>query len=431
MAMAKGRRPGLRIATAERQQTSFEMMCLDDLLASDHRAREVWAYVEACDLSSLYEKIRAVEGDAGRPPIDPAILMGLWLYATLEGVGSARQLERLCKSDHAYRWLCGGVGVNYHTLADFRIEAGAVLDALLTRSMAALVAAGVVGLDSLMVDGLRVRASAGASSFRRRSRLVEMEELARQKVTALREELEADPNSSSDRRRRRQLQEAEARERRLAAAHEAAKVIEEERLREAERQRRSAPKNKSEPRASTTDEDARNMKMADGGYRPAYNVQLKTDEKSGLIVGVDITNRSSDRGQLLPALDEVERRYGRKPGRVLADGGFDSKDDIEALHDRQIEVFCPVPGSRGQPVPAAPKRGEGAGVMAWRERMSKEESYKVYRQRIICEHPHAHMRNRGLQQFIVRGMEKAKAVVLWHVHAFNFQRTRGLAVAVA
>jgi transposase len=429
--MAKGRRPGLRILTAERGQESFEQVCLDDLLSDDHRAREVWAYVESCDLTRLYDKVRAVEGDVGRAAIDPAILMALWLYATLEGVGSARQLDRLCTSTHAYRWLCGGVGVNYHTLADFRIAADEVLDELLTRSMTALAEAGIVGLDSLMVDGLRVRAHAGLSSFRGRRRLIEMEKLAREKVASLRAELDADPGACSLRRKERQLREAEDRARRLAAAQEAAQAIEEERLREAEEQRRSAPKNKAETRGSTTDADVRKMKMADGGYRPAYNMQLKTDQKSGLIVGVEATNKASDRSQLVPAVQEIERRYGRKPSRVLADGGYDGKADIEELYQQEIEVFCPVPGSEGKPVPAAPKPGEGAGVRAWRERMSLEGSYTIYRQRMICEHPHAHMRNRGLQQFAVRGLRKVKAVMLWYVHAFNFERTRPLRVAAA
>jgi transposase len=429
--MAKGRRPGLRLATAERGQLMWDMIRLDDLLSPDHRARQVWAYVKSCDLTSLLDKVQAVEGGPGRAAIDPALLMALWLYATLEGVGSARQLERLCKSEHAYRWLCGKVGVNHHTLADFRVEAEAVLDDLLTRSMAGLAEAGIVGLDSLMVDGLRVRASAGLSSFRRRTRLMAMEELAREKVAALRAELEADPNGSSQRLKERELREAEARAQRLAAAHEAANTITEERLREAKEQRRKEPKNKSEPRASTTDAGARNMKMADGGYRPAYNVQLKTDEKSGLIVGVEVTNKASDRGQLLAAVDEIKTRYDRVPSRVLADGGYDGKHDIEKLHQSEVEVFCPVSGSENKPVPADPRPGEGPGVRAWRERMSQEESYKVYRQRINCEHAHAHMRNRGLQQFIVRGMRKAKAVMLWHVHAFNFQRMQGLGLQAA
>jgi transposase len=159
--MALGRRAGLRMSRPVRDQMAWETGCLDDLIAADHRVRQVWAWVESLDLSVFYEVIAAVEGGPGRPPIDPAILTALWLYATLEGVGSARLLERLCQSDTAYRWICGGVGVNHHSLSDFRVAAGPMLDDLLTRSMAALVAAKIVGLDCLAVDGVRVRASAG------------------------------------------------------------------------------------------------------------------------------------------------------------------------------------------------------------------------------------------------------------------------------
>jgi transposase len=426
-AMAKGRKPGLRLAMADRSQIGWDMMCLDDLLAPDDRARAVWDYVESCDLSGLYNQVRAVEGEAGRPPIDPAILMALWLYATLEGVGSARLLERLCERDLAYRWLCGGVGVNYHTLSDFRTEAGAVLDGLLTRSMAALVSAGIVDLNCLAVDGVRVRAAAGTSSFRSASRLKELHELAEQKVVRLAAELHDDPAAATNRKKERDLREGEARKRRIEAAQRAADAIAAERKRDTEQQRRRKPKKDKEPRASTTDGDSRIMRMADGGFSPAYNVQVKTDPKSGCVVGLDVTNKASDRGQLVPAIDEIERRYGTMPKQVLADSGFDGKPDIEALFCRKVDVFCPVPGSEGKPVPPKIQRGEGEGVIAWRKRMSKEENFAIYQQRFACERPHADMRNRGLYQFMVRGLKKVKAVALWYVIAYNFLQIRRLA----
>jgi transposase len=424
-----GRKAGLRLAMAVRTQVAWDMICLDDLLSADHRARQVWAYVERCDLSVLYEAVGSVEGEAGRPATDPAILMAVWLYASLDGVGSARLVERLCESEHAYRWLCGGVGVNYHTLADFRVAAGTVLDGLLTRSMAALVAAGIVELDCLAVDGMRVRAAAGASSFRRQPRLAELHELAEQQVARLAAELERDPSAAAERAQRRRLTAAAERERRVAAAQKAAEEIDSERQREAERQRRRKPKEKSAVRASTTDPEARILKMADGGFRPAYNAQIKTDPKTRLILGVAVTNKASDRGQLTPAIEEIEQRYGRTPKRLLADAGYDGKDDIEALHGRGVEVFCPVPGSRGKPVPAEAKPGEGPGVTAWRERMSREDNQRIYQQRFACERPHADMRNRGLQRLLVRGLTKAKAVVLWYATAYNFLQIRRLAPA--
>ena len=278
--MALGRRAGLRVSRPVRNQMAWETGCLDDLIAADHRVRQVWAWVESLDLSVFYDVIAAVEGRAGRPPIDPAILMTLWLYATLEGVGSARLLERLCQSDTAYRWICGGVGVNHHSLSDFRVAAGPMLDELLTRSMAALVAAKIVGVDCLAVDGVRVRASAGASSFRSKDRLVELEDAARRKVARLREELQSDPAAGTRRAQERAAREAEARLARLEAARKAAEAIEEERRREAEKQRRRTPKKAKVPRGSTTDAQARIMSMADGGYRPAYNLQFKTDPKA-------------------------------------------------------------------------------------------------------------------------------------------------------
>ena len=426
VAMAERRTSGLRLARAVRTQVGFDMVCLDDLLPADHLARQVWAYTERCDLSAFYDRIRAVEGEAGRTPIDPAILTALWLYATLEGVGSARLLDRLCKRDVSYRWICGGVGVNYHTLADFRVEACEVLDGWLTRSMAALADAGVVDFECLAVDGVRVRAGAGTSSFRSKPRLGELHAMAVQKVTMLRAELESDPAASSNRSRQREMREAEARAARIEEAQKAAEAIAQERKQRAREQRHKPPEDNN-ARASVTDAEARVMHMGDGGYRPAYNVQVKTDPKSLCIVGVEVTNKASDRGQLLPAVEEIKKRYGKAPKRALADGGYDGKDDVEELYHRGVEVFCPMPGSRGKQVPAEVKPREGPGVIAWRERMSTHEGFAAYQKRFACERPHADMRNRGLQRFLVRGIRKTKAVVLWHVHAYNFLQIRRLA----
>jgi len=429
--MAIGDRESLRVSRAVRDQMAWDRICLDDLISADHRAREVWLYVEGCELTALYDQIRAVPGGAGRAPIDPAILMALWLYATLEGVGSARLLSRLCETDGAYRWMCGGVGVNHHTLSDFRTACGVVLDDLLTRSMAALASSGIVSLDCLAVDGVRVRASAGTGSFRRATRLVGLHDLAAKKVAELKADLDADPSAGTRRAAERKLREGQARQARIEAARQAAKEIEAERQQEAKDQRRKTPKKTKEPRASTTDAQARVMRMADGGFRPAYNLQFKTDPQSGCVIGLDVTDRASDRGLLTPAVEEIERRYGVKPGRVLADSGYDAKDDIETLHGKKIDAFVPVPGSEGQCVPANPQKGEGPGVFAWRERMSQPENFAIYRKRFECERPHADARNRGLQRFLVRGFAKVKAAALWHVIAYNFLQMRRLSPQVA
>jgi transposase len=266
--MTQGRRSGLRLETAERSQIEFQQVCLDDLLGADHRARQVWAYVEALDLSALYGRVRTTVVSSGRPAIDPAILVSLWLYATLVGVGSARLLDRLCETDLAYRWLRGGVSVTYHTLSDFRTEVGPLLDDLLSRSVAGLVAAGVVDLETVAVDGMRLQASANGASFRSGERLEELYEAAAETVRRLRVEIDEDPGAASRRMKARRLAAAEDRARRLDEARRAHAEIE---------QRRKKARSDHKPaRASTSDPQARIMKMGDGSFRPAYNVQVKT-----------------------------------------------------------------------------------------------------------------------------------------------------------
>lgn len=412
-----------RLLRPDRRQLNLDVVDLDSQLPEDHMARIVWRYVEGLDVSPLEARLKARGSEPGRPAIDRRLCLALWLYATLDGVGAARELERLCREHTAYRWLCGGVGVNHHSLGDFRLEAGVFLDDLLTRSVAALVHQGLVSLDCLAVDGVRVRASAGSSSFRREPTLKELQTAAQETVKALRDEIDLDPGAASKRRQAARRRAVEEREAKIAAALEEEKKIEAERAEEAKKQRRKEPKGKA-PRASITDPEARVMKMADGGFKPAYNLQVRTDPTSTIVVGFDATNKASDRGQLTPAIEDIERRYDITPKRTLADGGYDGRDDIEHLETtRCIEVFCPLPGSKGKPGDPTPKPGDGPGVKAWRERMSTDEGIEVYRKRFATERPHADMRNRGLTRLFVRGLSKVKAVALWHVTAYNFLQT--------
>ena len=429
MRATRGRPAGLRIETAERRQVAFQQSCLDDLLAADHRARQVWAYVEELDLSALYGQVRTTDVASGRPAIDPAILVSLWLYATLDGVGSARLVDRLCKTDLAYRWLVGGVGVNYHTLADFRTAAGPVLDELLSSSLTGLIAAGSVDVRTLAVDGMKLQSLASGRSFRSGERLAELHRAAVETVRKLRAEVEEDPGAAERRVTARRLAAAQDRERRLEEARQAHTEIERRRAEQGQKQRRKKERTDHKPaRASTSDPQARVMKMGDGSYRPAYNVQIKTTVDGAHIVGVAVTDCGTDHGLLTPALDEVGRRYDVKPERLLADGGFYSKIDIEMLHERGVELFCPLPiNTRSDP--ATPKRGDGVGTIAWRQRMASEQAQAIYRRRFATERPHAHMRNHGLRRLLVRGIDKVKAVVLWHVHAFNFLQFKRLGLA--
>ncbi len=262
-----------RVKRANRHQIAMRTVALDALLPEDHQARLVWEYVERLDLAPLYEPIRAVEGHAGRDAIDPKILMAVWLYATLDGVGSARQLDGLCREHVAYEWICGGVSVNYHTLSDFRTAHVELLDKLLTQSVATLIHQELVTLHRVAQDGMRVRASAGAASFRRRKTLEQCQAEAAEQVEALQKDLDADPGGSSKRQQAARRRAARERSERIRRALDE--------LPELESKKKAAEKDKA--RASTTDPEARVMKMGDGGFRPAHNVQFGTDTKSQVI----------------------------------------------------------------------------------------------------------------------------------------------------
>lgn len=363
-----------RVLTAQRNQIALRPMDLEATVGPEHAVRNVWAFVERLDLSALYAGIGSVEGGAGRPAIDPQILMALWLHATVDGVGSAREIERLTEAHDAYRWICGGVNVNHHTLSDFRCARVDLLDELLTDSVAVLVNKGLVKLARVAQDGMRVRASAGSASFRRRSTLELCLKQARAQVQALKGELDADPDASNRRRRAAGERAAEEREKRLTQALEQLAQVEKQKnkkpVAKKENETEEQHKKRSEPRASSTDAEARVMKMADGGFHPAYNVQFTTTTDSQIIVGVEVNNCGSDLGQLSPMLDQVQHRYEQCPAEWLADGGFARNADIEDAHRRGITVYAPVRHPRDSsrdPHVALPDDSEAmsSGASAW------------------------------------------------------------------
>lgn len=422
----------LRVQRAIRNQLELRPCDLEATLGQDHPARAVWAFVERQDLSRLYEGIRTVEGGSGRSPIDPAILLGLWLLATLDGVGSAREVARLCTSHDAYRWMCGGVGVNHHTLSDFRVGHPAELDELLARHVAVLSHKGLVRMERVAQDGMRIRASAGAASFRRRETLREHLRQARAQVAVLKQELESDPGASRTRSQAARERAVREREERVTQALTELKTLE-QRASDSSRQGKppkpgsSAPKAR-EPRASTTDADAHVMKMADGGFRPAYNAQLATDTATHVIVGVAVLTTGSDMGQMAPMVDQVVQDHGVRPQAWLVDGGFTHLGQIDTLHKDGMDVYTPVPKpkdpSRNRYLA---RRRDTPAVVAWRERMGTTEGKDIYKERAAtAECVNAQARNRGLWQFNVRGRVKAYAVLLWHALAHNLRREMAL-----
>jgi transposase len=458
-----------RVQSAVRNQVELRACDLDSSLPADHQARAVWAFVQSLDLQALYGQIQAVEGGVGRAPIDPAILMSLWLYATLDGVGSARELDRLCDSDDAYRWLCGGVGVNHHTLGDFRVEHPQWLDGQLTRSVAAMLSQGLVSMNRVAHDGMRVRAHAGAASFRRRETLEQLLQDAQAQVQALKLEMGDDPGAGTRRVRAARQRAATEREQRIELALEAMgeidkslsskskkrqadtpaadtthdetvraeAVVEDQSAAEqtAEEQPKDPkqPKKPKEPRVSTTDHEARVMKMADGGFRPAFNAQLAVDTGTMIITGVELINSGSDMSQMLPMHEQHQDRYARVPEQWLADGGFAKHGHIEQLEAQATEVFAPVVAPKDkQRDRYAPLPGDSQALSQWRERMGTDAAKLIYKERAASiECTNAHLRNRGLQRFNVRGLGKARAVLLWHALAHNLKRMMALNIAFA
>jgi transposase len=424
-----------RLRRPERRQVELRAVSLEDLVAADHRVRLVWRFVEGLDLSRLLAGIKAVEGHPGHPPADPRLLVALWLYATVEGIGSARALDRLCREHVAFQWLCGGVGMNHKTLSDFRVGHGAVLERLLVDSFAALMTAGVASLERVAQDGVRVRAAAGAASFRRHTTLQDCRRRAAEEVERLRRELDADPTAASRRQAAARLAAAEDRERRVAEAlaiteslHAAGEARARKRAAKGDGSGGDGPCGTApapEPRASTTDPQARVMKMADGGFRPAYNVQFAGDTRSGAVAGVAVDNSGSDMGKMAPMNDALAAAYGTRPAEHLADGGFAKLDDIETLAEAGVTTYVPVPAPRDRTRDRhMPRPDDPPAVAAWRKRMGTDEAKAIYKERAAtAECVNAQARNRGLIRFLVRGLDKVKAVALWHALAHNMACT--------
>jgi transposase len=407
-----------RLREPMRDQIELRAVDLEAVLAPEHPARVIWDYVQQLDLRELEESVRAREHTPGQAPPSPRLLLALWLFATSQGIGSARALDRLCKNHDAYRWLCGGVSVNYHGLSDFRVAHPDLLDRLLTENVATLSMAGIIDLDEAIQDGVRVRASAGASSFRRKKKLHKELKKAKWLIERLKQETDDDPDASN--RRIRAAQERAARERaeRVAAAKKALTEIEQRREQQAKR-RRKRNERKKEPRVSTTDPDARVMKMADGGFRPAYNCQVGSVAEGQIVIAVQAERSGSDRGLIRPMLEQLRRRYGRLPRRHLVDGGFNKNEDTEWAAAAGVNIYGPPMHSKHNTDPYAPRRKDGPGVAAWRRRMKSPHGKGVYKRRGMSECINARFRQWGLYRLTVRGREKVNAVLHWFALANN------------
>lgn len=400
-----------RLRVPQRNQVEMHWLSLDEMLEPDHQARTVWAAVCRLDLSRWLAEIKAVEGSVGRNATDPRLLVGLSVYATLDGVGSSREVARLCTKHLAYQWLCGGVSVNYHMLADFRSQHGDKWDDLLTQIIGTLMAENLVTMQCVAQDGMKVRAHAGKGSFRRNATLERHLQAAREQIEALKTQEGESSHEPQERQRAARKRAAEERARRVEEAMRNCEALQQQREESAKKSGRKV----KEARASTTDPEARTMQFSDGGFRPGYNVQFSTDTQSGLIVGVDVTNAGNDLEELPPMLDQLHERYGKMPEDALVDGGFVSQEAIESATDQGVTVYAPLKDEKKQldagKDPYAKKKGDSLAMQSFRSRMGHAASKFLYRLRCqTAEWVNAVCRNWGLWQMPVRGQTKCRRV---------------------
>lgn len=428
MAMGQ-KKAAVRLRVAERRQMEWVAQCRDELVGPDHAVRMIAAVVEKLEVSGFEEAIKARAGVAGRDTTDPRLLIGLWLYACIRGVGSARELARRSEESAPFRWLCGGVTVNHRLLSDFRSDHGAALDDLFTQVIASLVDKDVVQVSRVSQDGVRVRVRAGAGSFRREDRLRELLSKARQHVEQLREQIDSPEQAALSARQRAAGKRAAAEK--LERLEEAIAQLPDLKQKQAEAARLAGQGKRGQQirarqvRVSTTDAQARVMKMPNGGFNPAVNVQLASDTQSRAILGVEVSNEGSDNAGLSePMRRQVEQRSGGKVEQHLIDGGYMRSQDIERAHARGVELFVPPkparsPHRRGHELEPKPKDREA--VLAWKQRMDSEEGKEIYKERAATsETVNADLRTyRGLSQLPVRGMSKIRCVALWCALAYN------------
>jgi len=430
---------GPRVLCPDRAQLYWDLVDLESQIEADHLVRVVWSFVDGLDLGALYDRIRARDDVAGRPTADPKLLLALWLYATLEGIGSARALERLCGAHAAYRWLCGGVPVNYHGLSDFRTQDGDLLDRILSESVTGLAAEGLVTFEEVAVDGTKLRANAGKGSYRKSAALADWERAARARVDRLKAELDDDPGVS-ERRRRGALDRAGREiDRRAAAARRKLAQLQAEKAKRA-RTHKKQESGKRAPEVSTTDPQARRMKMADGAFRPAYNLILAVAPEQQIILGVEPTDRRNDSGLATPMVEQIARRYGRRPARLLLDTNLATQDGIVALAEPLaggITVYAPPPSDKEDAKPetvrkrAWKRRREPAALQQWRKRMASTAGKVVYSRRRLIETVNGQLKNHGLGHLALRGIDKIRCEVLLHAIAHNIRRGHALRLAAA
>lgn len=407
-----------KLSSPSRQQIEFTIQSLDDQIPLNHDVRTIWNFVEQLDLSLARDKIISLEGNIGRSAIDPKILISLWIYGISQGIVSARKIAQFCSEHKGFAWICGGVSVGHHILSRFRSENTELFHNLVVQSIAILLDKDLITLKNVSQDGVKIRACASKSSMRRKQTLKEktseiikhINELERQKKQGVWEKEER-------KKKERELAEAKKKKESIKKA-----LLEMNELKELKNKNRIKYRKKklsnneiSELRTSITDAESRKMKLADGSYQPAYNFQLSTEVETDLVLYTRITQNGTDGGELLPMYNDLTDTYQRAIDNFLVDAGFKNEDDLQALYEKNCNVYMPVTrksNSLKQRVLSKNTQGISEAIIAWIHRMNTKEADAIYKKRIrSSETINAFFRNHGLGQLLVKGMRKAKGMI--------------------
>ena len=417
-----------RVKTPNRAQLILDVIDYEELIPQSHRARIIVSFVEKLNLETFYSEIRAREGLAGRSAFDPKLLLCIWLYATIERIGSARLIEKLCSLDCAFRWICGGIKINYHTLSDFRTENGDKLDRLLTDIVTTFVSSKIVKLKSIAIDGTKIPASASHQSFKTKTKLQKIKKEVEYHVKALRQELAQDSHASNNRVEGARKRDILEREKKITKALSELPKI--EATKEARKSKVKKGTKISEAKVSTTDPEARIMKFADGSIDAGYNCQVAIDPESYMVLSVDVTNQGNDKNLLKPIVENIESRYEATPERVLVDSGYPTHQDIIDLAEKEnpILVYSPPPKKKEKIKLESLRKREkkeanfAEPVKAFYKRMTNKISNKYYKRRGRIETFNGILHNRMPTGFQLRGKAKVKSELLLQAIGHNIMQ---------
>lgn len=417
-----------KLKTPCRNQYEFRTASLDELLPQEHKARDVWDFVESMDTSICLEYINTFKLQGGRPAIDPKILLSLWIYTILDGNTSARKLEELCSSHEAYKWICGGVSVNRTDLAEFRSQKPAKFDELLTSCLAVMVKANLINDSDFSQDGTRIKANAGFNSYHRKNSLEKIKKNIEQHIKELQAEQKKDPDIYEKRKNDRKQKTAIEKKKRVQEALQNLESAKCEKIINGKRNYNTPTEEELlNTRSSITDPECRKMKMGDGGYRLAYNVQFATALDSRVIYGVSVGHTLDPKTApiLMTQVQERLKKLNlRSISNWIADAAYSSINDIETvfLLFPECRYFAPASPRTGID-PKKIKKTDSEAVKKWRSMIGDAEVEELYKKRCsTAEFTNAQIKNNMPNGFCVRGQRKAKASAILHAIAQNMSR---------